>query len=180
MFRYETVVGANVPILDLDADSNTYVYNLDINNAQTLDKWVDYAGKCIQHSRIPEYYFRASYLPNFMIVVPILHPAVPGTNTSSSIIPYNNIINGSRIISSNYFLCTENGEYNFLLRLKDLIYAGTQYNGTCGDDLLFNYNGETKYNIEIRVFTDSTKTTLISNHTNTFRYLIQRQYWIDF
>jgi len=161
MFRYETVVGANVPILDLDADSNTYVYNLDINNAQTLDKWVDYAGRCIQRSRKPEYYFRCRTTDSDGFTVTggdvfynvYFIDDLP-TKTSTCIDRKDMVKPSPDLVSGDWFKCTENGQYSFKYTASG-VGTVAEVGGTCN------------LSAEIRIYTDDTRTTLIDTYTDT-------------
>jgi hypothetical protein len=65
MFLYETISGIDTTITTLN--SGTYVYNLSINNEETLNNWIDYVGKCVALQRNAKYGFLATN-PNIPII----------------------------------------------------------------------------------------------------------------
>jgi len=176
MFNYQLVSG--VPTSTTTLYEGKYAYNLSINNENTLDRWIDYAGKCVILNRTPKYGCLAktvdysNSLTNQCTKLTILDiPAATGTNAFTnkmnySIEQYDNqnalLLNqtiGGDVLT--LFTVQENGSYNFKANVTNLrqkgYFDGTNYYPN--DGILFE--SDVTYTLRIKTFTNNTLTTLI-------------------
>lgn len=176
MFNYRTIGG--VPISITTLFDGKYAYNLSINNENTLDRWIDYAGKCVILNRTPKYGFLAktvdyrNSLANQCTKITILDiPGATGTNAFTNKMNYsveqydsqdavllNQTIGGDLLT---LFTVQENGSYNFKANVTNLRQKGYFDGSTYHQNDGVFYENNVTYTLRIKTYTDNTLTTLI-------------------
>lgn len=176
MFNYRTIGGFPLSITTLF--DGKFAYNLSINNENTLDRWIDYAGKCVILNRTPKYGFLAktvdyrNSLANQCTKITILDiPGATGTNAFTNKMNYsveqydsqdavllNQTIGGDLLT---LFTVQENGSYNFKANVTNLRQKGYFDGSTYHQNDGVFYENNVTYTLRIKTYTDNTLTTLI-------------------
>lgn len=166
MFEYYDNSGVDTAVTTLDALSSTYVYNININNENVINNWIDYIGKCIILSRNNKYGF---LLRDFFVEIGITGPSLPGISANENRINYSDIIydNENSIDTQSpfgdickVFTAQQNGTYNFKLIVNNIHQVGID----CGGGFILGGGVacfDVTYKAIIYIYSDNTFATLL-------------------
>jgi len=177
LFNYEIIDNVRTPIRTLI--NSKYVYNISLNNETVLNRWIDYAGKCLIVERTSKYGFLiiadGGFTANFLLS----SGTFVGTDSRlNKVLFATKIYDNKNTIQLNIaptgdalslFTCQENGLYNFRAKLNNWRqrFADSGSGLVPTDDPSFGCFDVT-HTFKIITYTDNTLTTIIDEFTETF------------